>query len=246
MEQVSLSDIELYYSPEKIDNLLIKIIGDECHHIKDVMRHKITDEIFVTDGNGSIYKTIIEQIDKKVITARIIEEIKYSNKFENITFCIPRLKSSDRFDFALEKCVELGITEFIVFESERTIAKGDKTDKWEKHLIAAMKQSLRAWLPKISYVKNYDDLMKLNGKKIIFEQNSEVSFNDFLKSQFSLLNTKYYFIFGPEGGLTREECRTGLASPKGGSVECRVKLTGNRLRSETAIVSAAAMLSLKM
>ncbi len=246
MEQVSLSDIELYYSPEKIENSFIKILGDECHHIKDVMRHKINDEVFVANGKGSIYRTIIEQIDKKIITSRIVEELKYSNKLENITFCIPRLKSSDRFDFALEKCVELGITKFIVFESGRTIAKGDKTGKWEKHLIAAMKQSLRAWLPEISYIKNYNELIRLNGKKIIFEQNSEISFNDFLISQYSPLNTKYYFIFGPEGGLTNDECRVELASVNGGNVECRVKLTDNRLRSETAIVAAASMLSLNL
>ncbi len=246
MEQVSLSDIELYYSPEKIENNLIKVTGEEYHHVKDVMRHKLNDEIFITNGKGSIYKTIIEQVDKKIIASRIVEEFKFPNKLENVTFCIPRLKSSDRFDFALEKCVELGIAKFIVFESERTIAKGDKTDKWEKHLIAAMKQSLRAWLPKISYVKNYYELMKLDGKKIIFEQNSEVSFDDFLKSEYSLLTTQCYFIFGPEGGLTNEECRVELASQKVGSEECRVKLTDNRLRSETAIVSTAAMLSLKM
>jgi 16S rRNA (uracil1498-N3)-methyltransferase len=246
LEQVSLSDIELYYSPEKIENSFIKILGDECHHIKDVMRHKINDEVFVANGKGSIYRTIIEQIDKKIITSRIVEELKYSNKLENITFCIPRLKSSDRFDFALEKCVELGITKFIVFESGRTIAKGDKTGKWEKHLIAAMKQSLRAWLPEISYIKNYNELIRLNGKKIIFEQNSEISFNDFLISQYSPLNTKYYFIFGPEGGLTNDECRVELASVNGGNVECRVKLTDNRLRSETAIVAAASMLSLNL
>lgn len=236
MEQVSLSDIELYYSPEKIENGLIKISGEEFHHIKEVMRHNINDEIFVTDGKGKIFKTQIEQIDKKEIAVKVTEEINYPNDYENIIFCIPRLKSAERFEFALEKCVELGITRFIVFESARTIAKGEKIERWQKILLAAMKQSLRAWLPQISFVKSFKELMKLNGSKIIFEQHSKLSFSDFLKSQYSILNTDFYLVFGPEGGLTDEECNSV-------NEENRIKLTENRLRSETAIITAAAILN---
>jgi 16S rRNA (uracil1498-N3)-methyltransferase len=236
LEQVLLSDIELYYSPEKNENGLIKISGEECHHIKEVMRHNINDEIFVTDGKGKIFKTQIGQIDKKEITVKIIEEINYPNKYENIIFCIPRLKSAERFEFALEKCVELGITRFIVFESARTIAKGEKIERWQKILLAAMKQSLRAWLPQISFVKSFKELMKLNGSKIIFEQHSKIQFNDFLSTINFPLSTNKYFIFGPEGGLTEDECRTV-------NEECRVKLTDNRLRSETAIITAASLLN---
>jgi len=50
LEQVSLSDIELYFSSEKVINGLITITGEECHHIKDVMRHKTGDEIYITNG----------------------------------------------------------------------------------------------------------------------------------------------------------------------------------------------------
>jgi 16S rRNA (uracil1498-N3)-methyltransferase len=236
LEQVSLSDIELYYSPEKIENGLFKITGDECHHIKEVMRHNINDEIFVTDGKGKIFKTLIEKIDKREIAVKIIEEIEYHDKFDKIVFCLPRLKSADRFEFALEKCVELGITRFIVFESARTIAKGEKLERWQKILTAAMKQSLRAWLPQISFVKCFSELMKLEGSKIIFEQQSKIQFSDFLSTLNFPPLTHNYFIFGPEGGLTEEECRTV-------NEECRVKLTENRLRSETAIITAASLLN---
>ncbi len=231
----SLSDIELYFSPLKVENGFLKITGEECHHIKDVMRHNIGDEIFVTNGSGSIFKTRIEQINKKEIKAEVIEEKKYTNNFNKIIFCVPRLKSLDRFEFALEKCVELGITKFIVFESARTIAKGEKIERWQKILLAAMKQSLQAWLPEISYVKNYKQLFELDGIKIIFEQNSNQTFTDYLKTKSTFAEANNYFIFGPEGGLTEDESRIQNA-------ECRVKLTDNRLRSETAIVTAASIL----
>ena len=232
-----LSEVELYYSNISVNENVIKIIGEECHHIKDVMRHKTGDEIYISNGAGSIFKTQIKSINKNEITAAVVEEKKYPNPLNHITFCIPRLKTADRFEFALEKCVELGITNFIVFESERTIAKGEKLDRWNKLLLSAMKQSLRAWLPKISYVKNIKELINVESEKIIFDQTAEQSLKNFLMSQYSLLHTPCCFVFGPEGGLSNEECRMLKA-------ELNLKLTDNRLRAETAIVSTASILAL--
>lgn len=239
MELVSLSDIELYFSP-KVSGQKIFIEGEECHHIKDVMRHVGGDEIFVTDGEGHIYKTEITEVTSKIILCRILERFDYPDNLSRITFCIPRLKSAERFEFALEKCVELGITNFIVFDSQRTVAKGEKIERWQKILTSAMKQSLRAWLPKISYVKSVDKLAELSGTKILFDQSSVQNFSEFLSTLNSKLETQnLFFIFGPEGGMSEGECRVMNA-------ECRVKLTNNRLRSETAIVTSAAEIALSI
>ncbi len=244
MEQVSLSDIELFYSNLLPENNTLIVEGEECHHIKDVMRHKTGDEIYISNGQGKIFKTEILSINKSRITTHIRETFTFQNKLGDIYFCVPRLKSTDRFEFALEKCVELGITNFIVFESARSIAKGEKIDRWEKILLSAMKQSLRSWQPKITYVNSLEKIFQLDGIKILFDQNAEEDFNSFLNSsphseqgeagQFSIRNL--YFIFGPEGGLTKEE----LAEQ---GAERSVKLSDNRLRSETAIVTAAALIS---
>ena len=238
-----LSEVELYYTNKLIVGNHIPIENEECHHISNVMRHNVGDSIYVTDGFGTIYKSSISSIEKKKVVADIIESTKYENKLAGIWFCIPRLKSADRFEYALEKAVELGITNFIVFDSTRTVAKGEKIERWEKILIAAMKQSLRAWLPKVSYVKNISEIFKLAGTKILFDQNANQTLNSFLpiiNSKFAISN--YFFIFGPEGGFTEDEL--GL-STEGGmeNSELRIRLTENRLRSETAIVTAASLLS---
>ncbi|MHB8931286.1 MAG: RsmE family RNA methyltransferase [Melioribacteraceae bacterium] len=243
MASVFLSDVELYYTNKPIIGNQIPIEGEECHHISNVMRHNVGDSIYVTDGFVTIYKSSISSIEKKKVVADIIESTKYENKLAGIWFCIPRLKSADRFEYALEKAVELGITNFIVFDSTRTVAKGEKIERWEKILIAAMKQSLRAWLPKVSYVKNISEIFKLAGTKILFDQNANQTLNSFLSinnSKFAISN--YFFIFGPEGGFTEDEL--GL-STEGGmeNSELRIRLTENRLRSETAIVTAASLLS---
>jgi 16S rRNA (uracil1498-N3)-methyltransferase len=228
---VHLSNIELYYSSEgHISDETISLTGDEFKHAIKVMRSKIGDTIYITNGAGLIFKTEISFIENDKLSVKIIETIKSENKFENIFFCIPKLKNPDRFKFAIEKCVELGVINFIIFESKRTIAKGTNIKRWEKITLAAMKQSLRAYLPKINLVKNLSDIAESSGEKIIFEQNAERKF------QFeSEMNKKYYFIFGPEGGLTEEELKFF-------DTDLICSLSDHRLRSETAIVKVASLI----
>jgi len=235
LQPAFLSDVELYFS-ENVNGNTLEVSGEEFHHIKDVMRHKIGDEIFVTDGKGVIYKTEIERFEKKSLLARIISTTSYPNKFSTITFCIPRLRSTDRFEFALEKCVELGITNFIVFDSQRTVAKGEKLDRWQKILTAAMKQSLRSWLPTVKYCKSVKEIIELDGKKIFFGQNATDSLLNYFVSNHQPQITNHFFLFGPEGGFSNEELRVM-------SEEIKIKLTDNRLRSETAIVTAASIIA---
>ncbi|MEW6701975.1 MAG: RsmE family RNA methyltransferase [Bacteroidota bacterium] len=264
MEWAFLSDVELYYTNQPVIDNSIRIEGEECHHIVDVMRHKVGDEIFITDGFGVIYQSNISAVEKKKIIAGIIDSKKYENKFSNVWFCVPRLKSAERFEFALEKSVELGITNFIVFDSKRTVTKGAKIERWRKILLAAMKQSLRAWLPNISYAKSIYEIANACGEKIFFDQNASQTFQQFLSANTQSILRKsakggfgpsekadsYYFLFGPEGGFTEEELKTCLLclpdrqeTGKMANSVLRIRLTENRLRSETAIVTAASILS---
>ena len=228
-----LSNIELYYShPDSFSGTSVKVTGEEFSHLTRVMRHKIDDDIYVTDGCGKIFTCRITEIDKTFLSAEILSVETYENKFQNIFFCIPKLKSPERFEFALEKCVELGITNFIIYESMRTVAKSIKVERWEKILLSAMKQSLRSYLPKIHSLTNFKNILELDGTKILFEQNAEKKL-----SELKLANDKnYYFIFGPEGGLDKQEIElAGTAN--------LYQLTENRLRSETAVVYAASKIT---
>lgn len=232
MNSKKLSNIELYYSPASLrETNRIRVQGEESIHILKVMRHKIDDEIYITDGIGSIFKTIIKKSDKDYIEAQIIDEYKTVNQLKNIFFCIPKLKSSDRFETALEKCTELGITNFIVYDSERTIHKGNKTQRWQKILTSAMKQSLRSFLPDILIVNSLKEIEAKKGGKIIFSQEADQTFQ---KAQINS-NSDYYFIFGPEGDFTNDEKNLFTAGEFYNLGICR-------LRSETAIIKCASLL----
>jgi 16S rRNA (uracil1498-N3)-methyltransferase len=231
MNEQYLSNIELYYSPDGIINNRILIEGEDFNHIVKVMRHAEQDILYITDGKGNIYQSQINSINKNSLSVISLKTYSYENTKQNIFFCLPKLKNSDRFEFALEKCVELGITNFIIFESKRSISRGEKTDRWNKVLISAMKQSLRCYLPEIKVVDSIKEIFSLNGGKIGFEQNSSNKISN-LKI---IPDVNYYLIFGPEGGLDKDEL--GLFNPVN-----IYNLADNRLRTETAIIKAASLL----
>lgn len=235
MDSVFLSDIELYFSEQVFDNR-IEIGGEEYKHIVNVMRHRVNDLLHVTDGKGRIYIVRIKEINKTSVILEIIDKIEYNNDLGNVTFCIPLLKSADRFEFAIEKCIELGITNFIFFASDFSVKKKVNISRIEKIALSAMKQSLRAWKPKLSFIENINHLISPETEIFIFDQHAEIKFNsEFVKTNFSLTKN-YRFIFGPEGGFSPKEYSVLKPYPK-------LHLTSNRLRSETAIISSAIILT---
>ena len=100
--------------------------------------------------------------------------------------------------------------------------------------MAAMKQSLRAFLPKIDFIDGLEKLKYESGNLILLDQSAEKSFcpDKFLPSE------KYYVVLGPEGGFHKDEVALF-------NRERFFSLTENRLRSETAIIFAAGLINLK-
>lgn len=234
------SNIEFYYTnPELISSDNIIITGDEAKHLAKVMRHSVNDEIYVTDGMGKVYKSVIKNITKQEVVSKIEEIYHQENKLNGITFCIPILKASDRFEFALEKSVELGITNFLIFSAAKSYKRGIKLDRWERIVISAMKQSLHAYKPEIEFAADIRESVPEQAQTIIFEQTSKISFQDYFinENKIKLLQKENtFFLFGPEGGLTKEE----IDSFNNAKL---MSLNENRLRSETAIITAAALLA---
>jgi 16S rRNA (uracil1498-N3)-methyltransferase len=228
-----LSNLELYFcSSISKDEKTFQLADEEFHHATKVMRNKVGDKIYATDGNGKIYEGSIRDIGKKTLFVDVIKSFRYKNRLDQFTFCIPNLKNPDRFKFALEKCVELGVTNFVLFNSERSVGKGFNVDRINKILLSAMKQSLQAFLPKVEI---FDSVLKFNDlkvEKILFEQTSDSKFID---QKFDLTK-QYYFIFGPEGGFSQKEILNIQPS-------LVLNLANNRLRSETAIIKVASIIS---
>ncbi len=228
-----LSNIELYFTePKNIGNTDIVIDGSDVKHIQKVMRHKIGDKIFVTDGKGKIYEGEIKELKNESLKIHIVYIREYAEKYKNITLCIPNLRKSDRLEFAIEKATELGITNFIIFNSKRTMNRKVKIERLKKIALSGMKQSLNSYLPKITFHNSLSFLENNNSQIILFDQIEVSEFNS------SSLNTNkdYYLLFGPEGGFAEGEIPANI-------ITHRFKLAPNRLRTETAAICAVSKLS---
>lgn len=227
-----LSDIELFFTDELSDKKII-LKNDDFIHCTKVFRYKAGDKVFVTDGNGKIYHCEINRICKNELEAEILSYTEQKIKYPNFHFWIPILKNKDRFRFAFEKLIELGITNITIYKAERAISEKFNFDKYKKVAIETIKQSLQANLPVIKSIVSLIELNSFEGNKIIFEQNAEIKFDN------SMINKSdiYYFIFGPEGGLTNKEINC-LSDYK------KYSLAENRLRTETAIIKVASVLTL--
>ncbi len=231
MKNFQLSEIELYYTQRNnVFDGYVTLADDEFKHCCKVMRNSIGDTIYVTDGEGNIYQTEIDKIEKNSLYGKILETISHKNKLKNIFFCIPKLKNPDRLKYALEKCVELGLTNFILFESKRTIGRVKNIERFNRILLSAMKQSLHAFLPFVETAE-LKSIINKPGIKILFDQSSE--------NQLTFKNNSsdtYYFLFGPEGGFESGEIEMIDSSN-------RYVLSNHRLRSETAVIKCASLLT---
>lgn len=227
-----LSDIELFFTDELSDKKII-LKDDDFLHCTKVFRYKAGDKVFVTDGSGKIYHCEINRIYKNDLEAEILSYTEQKIKYPNFHFCIPILKNKDRFRFAFEKLIELGITNIIIYKAERAISEKFNFDKYKKVAIETIKQSLQANLPVINSIGSLTELNSFEGNKIIFEQNAEIKFDNNMINKSDI----YYFIFGPEGGLTDREINSL-------SNHIKFSLADNRLRTETAIIKVTSVLTL--
>lgn len=230
------ANTEFYFaSPEQIDQNNICLTNEEAKHLTVVMRHAIGDNINVTNGEGTLFETKITLISKKSVILNILKTHSIKAKFPGITIFIPLLKSSDRMETALEKCVELGFTNFAIYSAEKSPKRGIKLNRLDNIALAAMKQSLQANKSKIRIAELNELKKEKNSQNILFDQLAEKSFIDIAKN--FKLGTSLNLIFGPEAGLTEKDI-TSIPNV------INVHLTKERLRTETAVIVAASTFSI--
>lgn len=230
--------MEYYYTPSSLvypHKRLLYIEDFEYKHLVRVLRKRVGDKITVTDGEGNIYKCRIDSITETRIVASIEDTEKdlYELPY-NLIACLSPLRNPSRFEFEIEKAVELGVKKIIPVITERTVVKeafaGTKIERYRKIIITAMGQSMRCVLPEMSN--------KISLKELIDETANEpnrVVFYEFAENEEfvkPLPGSKNIFILiGPEGGFADNEIENlKLAGWK-------VNTLGDRkVRSETAAV----------
>ena len=229
--------MEYYYTNKSniSDNELI-IKDKEAHHLKNVLRKNIGDGLFVTDGERNLYKVKIISIDKDSLKCSVDDKLYNVNEPDRtINLYLALLKNPSRFEFAIEKCVEIGVNEITPIITEHVInKKSDRIERWQSISLAAMKQSQRCYLPIINQPIIFNNAIQNCTTKIKLLADERET----CRANFSLSTGNISLFIGPEGGFSSEEVE--LAEKNSFQI---ISLGKRKLRSETsAIVGITKML----
>ena len=235
-----------FTKPENIRDGFITIKDEEAKHILNVMRMAVGDKITICDGNKKDYYCEIAETEKNALKARIIEVAESQTEPETEIVLFQGLPKSDKMEYIIQKCVEIGVSRIVPVITERAVVKiekGAKEDKkverWLKISESAAKQSGRGIVPIVERPVKFAEALKmaelLENAVIPYENEEKTGLKEFIKV--AKKGSVGIFI-GPEGGFDNSEIEMAV---KSGITP--VTLGKRILRTETAgLVTAAIIL----
>lgn len=228
--------MQLFYEPNIQENPFLS--EEDSKHCIRVLRHQKNDIIHVIDGKGGFFEAEIVGDNPKKCELKIIKsEFEYGKKDYRIHLVIAPTKNTDRLEWMIEKCVEIGIDEISLIQTKHSERKIQKVERLEKIAISAMKQALKAYLPKINEVIPFEKIVKT----ITADQKFIAHLTDKAQPLHKIMQPQqsYCVFVGPEGDFTKDEVE--LAQNVGFEV---VTLGNSRLRTETAGLVSTTILNI--
>ena len=221
-----------FYAPD-IERTNMLPESDSQHCVR-VLRMKSGDLIEVIDGKGYRYECKILEAHQKRTSIEIINKqyipLSWPN---NITIAVAPTKHLDRMEWLVEKLTEVGVNNIIPLLCRYSERKEIKTERLEKIAISAMKQSLKAVLPKIATMTLIRDFITECNATQKFIAYCDSSIPRILFSKEYKVNEDTVILIGPEGDFSKDEINFALEhgfKP--------ISLGDNRLRTETAALVA--------
>jgi 16S rRNA (uracil1498-N3)-methyltransferase len=222
----------MFYT-EIIENEICILSPEESKHCTGVLRHSNGDIVDVFNRSGEIYTAKIINDSHKKCVLNIIDSKPVYKRPEFLHIAIAPTKNAERFEWFVEKAVEIGIEEITPLFSEHSERKGLNMERLDKIVISAMKQSLNLNFPKINQPVEFKDFIRVKSKVkkcIAYCEEKNISFAETIASGHPVLT-----MIGPEGDFSKAEVAAAVAK---GFIP--VSLGRNRLRTETAgVVSCA-------
>lgn len=233
---------EFYYAPPSaIHDRMLRLDGDELHHLVQVRRRRVGDIITVVDGTGTEYEAALRTISRSEAACEILEHRNCRQpELRDLTLAVGILKNPARFDLLIEKGTELGVHSFIPLLTERSVARSTKEARWQKIAVAAMKQSERRVLPLIAPLTPFAQLLAAippdTAAFIAHEETATPTLPEVLRSHG---RPSMLVCIGPEGGFSADE----IAAAQQARIT-PIGLGPQRLRTETAAITVASLCAL--
>ena len=186
----------------------IEVAGDEAHHAIKVLRIKLGEEILVSDGAGNWVRVVVENIEKKTFTAKVLERGFQEEKSPRL-IVVQGLPKSDRVKDAIEILVESGVELIIPWQADRSISKWQKDSlgKWQSAAVAATKQSRRFRKPEIIDGLSLSQLLEIeseNSAFLVMHESATTKLSEVVTSKFAGMS-EIIIVIGPEGGISDSE-----------------------------------------
>lgn len=227
----------------------VHLTGAPYDQIRRVLRMRVGDEVALFDGSGSEYLVRLVEFGKAEVVGHILSESALlTEPAHRVDLYLSLLNKPDKFEWALQKCTELGVSRFIPVVAARSVTDTARAERWERIIQEAAEQSGRGALPELGGVMPLwyafqEAASGSTGYKphsrlaLMPEVSGDISLKDAIRGSEAHTAVEQVSLFiGPEGGFTAEE--QSLASESG----VRVVRMGSRvLRAETAAVVAVTL-----
>ena len=229
--------MQLFYLENPKDEIILS--AEESKHATKVLRKKEGDILNFTDGKGAFYKAEIIVSDSRKCRLKVVStEQKEKQHNYHLHIAIAPTKNMDRFEWFLEKATEIGIDEITPIICTHSERKKIKTERCNRILLSAMKQSLKFHVPKLNEAMSLSDFIKQDYEGTKYIAHCE----DGEKKELKRVNKteKTIILIGPEGDFSPKEIELALQNQFKA-----VSLGTSRLRTETAGIIAAHSINIK-
>lgn len=238
--------MEIFYS-DNIDGRTCSLSAEEAVHCVKVLRHREGEHINIIDGKGNLYDCVITEASAKRCFASVVDcQSNWGSHPYNLTMAVCPTKNNERFEWFVEKAVEIGLDFIAPVIGEHSERKVYKCERAMKIAVSAAKQSLKGAIPDIEepvsvkdFIKGHKNEKALKMIAYCFEDETHPrqSIKDVLESY---TGEDFIILIGPEGDFSKEEA--ALAMENG---YIPVHLGTSRLRTETAALTAVQAVYLK-
>lgn len=235
--------MHLFYTPTiEPHHTEFMLSEEESKHAVRVLRLHAGSSIYLVDGVGGWYTAEILDPHPKRTTLSIKHvELSYEKPSYDLHVAIAPTKNMDRMEWFLEKATEIGIQEITPIISAHSERKEVKLERLNKVVVSAMKQSLKAYLPKINPAISFLKFLE----QIKIEEYTTKAIAHCAEGQKQYLQHicspqgKYLILIGPEGDFSEKEIAEAISlgyEP--------VSLGNSRLRTETAALACCLEIAL--
>ena len=147
--------MHVFYTPDILERA--ELPEEEAAHAVRVLRLQPGDEIMLTDGNGNFYRAEISTANHKRCLVNILETLPQPPLWNgHLHIAMAPTKNMDRTEWFVEKATEIGLDELTFLNCRFSERKVIKTERIAKILVSAIKQSLKARLPKLNEMTDFD------------------------------------------------------------------------------------------